>query len=994
MDPPSDAAGALLDDLAALEDEAPWRLHLELLQHLVTTGADEQDTDDPDTDDPDADDPDAVTARLNPLAVHCDVPAGVRLVAQLVARSAPGRRGDLAHRCLDEARDATDRARAGTLVAVSAHLDSPEPAAVVAMGITSASARIASLLALGRDLDARREATGELRARVLALTADTAPPAPPWNAEETWWRALRIGGQAAGELSVEERAAAIDALVGIEDGAWHLLLVRSNPRLTSAMAWADRTGEGFLAAVGRQRGAEHSERFRELLAAMDDQARARTAEGLTGHLAGASIPGTTRAAAMSPPPGEPDPDDLFTGHEGTVSSGPSAARSPAGERRGVGWVRRLTRSLPTRLEQTRRGSPAEPVGEPPEEAAEVSGPVARERGQPDRRAGIVSTGFAGPDPPYEALDPSTCLLADAEYRFWLEIGPESATHSIDEQPVALPADLPARARLTVALSAYTGELGLRASATHGVLELAEGGTAVVVEQPGGGSVAPGDRRLRFPVTAPTTSGPARLRCGIYHRGVLVQSRVVTAEIVTEPGGPRVGRRALTSVVDYRLFRTLDAAPLGSLSEHRASLLLNADGAGTHGLRFVAMDGDDVITRDVAIGEGALGDQIRMARSALRRISWGNTEEWVEGSTYRYGSPLDQAAFTADLVTLASNGARFFQLLVEEVATAHPDASGLPDPYLARDRVAEVLRRPGKVQIALQRGPRHIVPAALVYDHWLTDSAATADYRLCDEYLAAVRDEVPLEQASCFLGDCPQAQPGADLTVVCPSGFWGFRHELGFPVTQGDAADATEVIAVHGGPAVSVGVSRELASAATHVAALRGLTGDRDGWRIAETRQEFLAGIASDDRHVVYLYCHGGVANNVPYVRLGEVGARPITRLDLANARVRWSTTRPLVFLNGCHTTALDPETAIDFVRFFVGAALASGVIGTEITIFEELGEAFGERFMQRFLVPGTTVGAAVRSARLDLLAAGNPLGLVYIPFALAGLQLGVVDPGR
>jgi len=33
------------------------------------------------------------------------------------------------------------------------------------------------------------------------------------------------------------------------------------------------------------------------------------------------------------------------------------------------------------------------------------------------------------------------------------------------------------------------------------------------------------------------------------------------------------------------------------------------------------------------------------------------------------------------------------------------------------------------------------------------------------------------------------------------------------------------------------------------------------------------------------------------------------------------------------------------------------------------------------------IGRAVRAARLELLLRGNPLGLVYIPFAMASLRL-------
>ena len=103
-------------------------------------------------------------------------------------------------------------------------------------------------------------------------------------------------------------------------------------------------------------------------------------------------------------------------------------------------------------------------------------------------------------------------------------------------------------------------------------------------------------------------------------------------------------------------------------------------------------------------------------------------------------------------------------------------------------------------------------------------------------------------------------------------------------------------------------------------------------------------------------------------------------------RIRWPEARPLVFVNGCHTTQISPEQALGFVRAFIETVEASGVIGTEITIFEPLAQAFAEAFLRAFR-GGEPLGRALRRARLTLLAAYNPLGLVYQPFAYAGLKL-------
>ena len=78
--------------------------------------------------------------------------------------------------------------------------------------------------------------------------------------------------------------------------------------------------------------------------------------------------------------------------------------------------------------------------------------------------------------------------------------------------------------------------------------------------------------------------------------------------------------------------------------------------------------------------------------------------------------------------------------------------------------------------------------------------------------------------------------------------------------------------------------------------------------------------------------------------------------------------------------------AFDLVQTFVETVGAAGVIGTEITIYEPLAVAFGEACLRRFM-DGTSIGEAVRQARLELLQQGNPLGLVYDVFAIASLKM-------
>jgi hypothetical protein len=164
-----------------------------------------------------------------------------------------------------------------------------------------------------------------------------------------------------------------------------------------------------------------------------------------------------------------------------------------------------------------------------------------------------------------------------------------------------------------------------------------------------------------------------------------------------------------------------------------------------------------------------------------------------------------------------------------------------------------------------------------------------------------------------------------------------------------------------------------------------------------TRSDTLDALKLGNFQVLYFYCHGGIdASGAPYLRVGMGGERPnqIWRDTLRASRISWGSPQALVVINGCHTTAIEPRQAIDLVNGFIGTAHASGVIGTEITIFEPLAVAMGEELLKNLLA-GKNVGFALRDARRAILTRdANPLGLVYVAFALATLSLDGWLPSR
>lgn len=583
---------------------------------------------------------------------------------------------------------------------------------------------------------------------------------------------------------------------------------------------------------------------------------------------------------------------------------------------------------------------------------------------------IVNTGFALPeyaDLPHHQREP---LRHQQDVLFWLEVG-KIIAGSIETTPTSIDWDkLPPDAVLTVALFGFDDGLEIRSGT--GAIRLAQDGRVVVDRQPDppSGADIPADlleKRLFFMLRTPRKGTEVRLRCNIYCKQVLVQSRQVTAKLNDRE---EFVDGALTSTLDYNLTRSLRGSMLGSLGEHRLSVMLNHGTDGSHKFRFFGSDGVEFIN-EATFGENELSDLLEQGRGALRLAAWGSDREWTS-EPYRYANEPPLGEIEKDLIKLAVTGFRFYDLMVERLSRRNPE------------RLEALMRRPGLVQFTARRSARELVPASLIYDRALDTGAAALT--LCPEFRDALQKKRALELEPCFLGDCPNA--GNDA-VVCPGGFWGFRHDLGIPISlaaDGSDVDGQGVIPNGAAPAIDVCVSTDPAFVrrAGHQDLLHALfPGPR--WSVADTREGVKKLLARSGSQIIYFYCHGGLKGTTPYILVGK--GPGITRDNIRGFKWNWRTSRPLVFINGCHTSALQPSHAFDLVTGFIETAGASGVIGTEITVFEPLACAFGEAFMDHFVNQRKAVGESVRLARLRLLQAGNPLGLAYIPFAVASLKL-------
>lgn len=608
------------------------------------------------------------------------------------------------------------------------------------------------------------------------------------------------------------------------------------------------------------------------------------------------------------------------------------------------------------------GALEEPEAGAPSSAAPAG--AAREPGAPVRPQ-IVSLGFSN------QLLPDTPIIAhtfavDEEYVLWLEIAPEYA-------PGSAPGAEPLRGlrqhdEIDVILFEFPDQLALTAQ-RHGRIRI-DGDKNPVVQQAWapGGLASP--VTLYFPVRTPKRPGRASLRCNLYCRGLLLQSHLVTVEVTARV---QERRDAVARKVDYNLTASLDTARLGPESACSFSLLLNADSDGTHSFRFVSSTGGVPEQIDDGHIEGSrLAKLVDYAREALRFFAWGTSQPWDPARDHYLLDTPDATHLELAWVRLARRGANLWMAMSEAFGALGPAALRLRDK----------LRAPGVLQLALKESPDSVFPAALVYDYPL--DIGRTDVKLCPTAFEAIRAGKELAQEPCFCGRCPAYD---ERNVVCPGGFWGFRHELGLPIhlPRGEvAATIPRGAAVRAFAAVSMDdafVQRE-----DHLRDLEKLV--PGGLEVLRDRQSCLTRL-EEPRQLVYFYCHGGLTeeSETPYLLVGANDSDRLFAQSLFDAGVFWpDTLRPLVVVNGCHTTATSPDEMFSMLSAFAAHGNAAGVIGTEITNFEPVAVTFGESLITGFL-SGDPLGKAVRKARLELLRGGNPLGLMYIPFALPSLRL-------
>lgn len=570
----------------------------------------------------------------------------------------------------------------------------------------------------------------------------------------------------------------------------------------------------------------------------------------------------------------------------------------------------------------------------------------------------VSLGFAAHDTADQPL--GRALTPDTPYWLWFEIAPEDLPGAIRGGERSLPR-LAADAELDVVLFDYAGQLAIDESLRRGVVRVVDRRSQVVAAagRPDGADTSV---RLFFPIRTPANTGNHAVRVCVYHRGCLLQSHVITALVGDSAGD----QSPFSLVTDYSLTKRFD---VGAFAPADLSILVNVDPqADSHGFRFFR--DATKLAADASIDGIELQTLISFARGALRSAAWGTTDPWrsVALDPYRYATP-DATRLNQDLIRFAIHGCRLFTQALMKFRSGG----------MTVDDFRAAMRTPGTIQLSLKQGATFVFPVSLVYDYPLDPNSGALV--ICDAFTASLQAGAALGGTPCFAGQCPHY---GDKLVVCPAGFWGYRHQIGMPPSL-DGGEATRIV---GGGAVttlaaSVSTDPAFVGRDAHLGVLAKLHATTT---VIDNRPACLTELDGGRSQIEYFYCHGGTTKlGTAFLEVGAPGSDMITAENLIG--ITWKDPRPLIVLNGCHTTDVSPEQVFALATGFLALANASGVIGTEITIFEPLARGFGEEFLRRFIDGQETLGEALRNTRLSMLASLNPLGLVYMPLALSNLRL-------
>jgi hypothetical protein len=514
----------------------------------------------------------------------------------------------------------------------------------------------------------------------------------------------------------------------------------------------------------------------------------------------------------------------------------------------------------------------------------------------------------------------------------------------------------------------------------------------------------GPSEIVYFAVVPHKAGACRLRFSVFYEQNVLQSFRIAA-IAGTPASDRAATLAHALGISKR--SSLDAAYLSLLEfsltssiEHFAAAQTPSEQAPRRRALSIIVndwDEDSVITvkgsSNFSVNVSRrLPDYVSKLQSELREISK------IDGEAYPYtpSNEVTREQLEQAMRILADRGRTLFVDLFDGAVWGDlEDSLSTPDQTI---QVAQILRE-------------KVIPWSVIYGRPLKPLSGDRDASgrlvnapVCLAALPQANGDLTVKQcgssSNCVLATNPLLAPE---NVICPLEFWGFKHAIEVPPQQIESPQRSNKaiggiqteIEVDGNVKFVAGVNCEFPSEQSHFEDLDKLVGMVSLSPLLKeyTAKELMQQLASSPVHVAYFFCHarGGSDSADSQLILEAPGTKkpePILWYEFAQllgGRQRWNPPT-LVFLNACQTANYNPEALSPFLRSFVDQLGASGLIGTEIPVWDPFAAEMALNFFSAFF-NGRSAGMALLSARRALLAKRNPLGLVYTLHASADLRL-------
>lgn len=441
------------------------------------------------------------------------------------------------------------------------------------------------------------------------------------------------------------------------------------------------------------------------------------------------------------------------------------------------------------------------------------------------------------------------------------------------------------------------------------------------------------------LVAPRTPGTYVLRYGIYRLGNLIQTYRLRAEVTRQ----EEWRNEEVVFAELDFTATSSWTNIDELRERSLSLVVNANGDGTHHLYAVA----DATAFDWDLSPTLQADLAQPLRAAL--------------DTHIRRKARDGEAALREL---ALAGSELWGGLFDRTTSATTERSRVGQ-VAARDAMRRI-RGACDLTLQINRVDAHqALPWTLVYDWSVPDRAGPVCWGT--------------------QGGDDICGHGPDDDVVCARGFWGVRHRLEERVDSGRdvvtalrGADTRVDLALGVSNTYTKGLRSDLTPLAkTSLLAQEDVLLNRLWDRT--TRPQVLAVVGHFDEAQGSIEC--GTSEQ-------HLTARMITRRAARTGD--WDDPTPLVLLLACDSGRVTPDHVTSHLLAFVGVGAAALVV-TESVVRTSDVRSFTSAFLSAMLASDGTsasMAAAVQQVRISLLAKQNLFTvLAFSAFGSADLHV-------